>query len=61
MSKKWGYAGHLYENISQFVKWLLCSAVIGVVVGLVGTLFNYMLDHANEFRNEHPASLYFSL
>lgn len=36
------------------VKWLFCSIVIGVVVGLVGTLFHHMLNLATDTRYEHP-------
>lgn len=36
------------------VKWLFCSVVIGVIVGLVGTLFHHMLNLATDTRYEHP-------
>ena len=37
-----------------FVKWLLYSCLIGVVVGLVAVAFHLGIDLAAELRGEHP-------
>lgn len=45
--------GHLSEGLA-FVKWLLYSCLIGVVVGLVSVAFHLGIDLAAELREAHP-------
>lgn len=42
-----------------FLKWSLVAAAIGVVTGLVGTAFHYLLELVTEVRVEHPILIYF--
>ena len=37
-----------------FVKWLLYSCLVGVIVGLVAVAFHIGIDMATELRGEHP-------
>ncbi len=45
------------ENALAFLKWLLISAVTGLVTGGVGALFSKGLEFVNSTRNEHPEIL----
>ena len=36
-----------------FIKWLICSAVIGITCGAVGTAFHYSVEYVTQFRNDH--------
>lgn len=36
-----------------FIKWLICSAVIGITCGAVGTAFHYSVEYVTQFRNGH--------
>ena len=38
----------------SFVKWLLYSCLVGVIVGLVAVAFHIGIDMATELRGEHP-------
>jgi len=49
--------GPIYEGIS-FIKWLLYSCLIGVIVGLVAVGFHLGIDFAAELRAEHPAIIW---
>ena len=49
--------GPIYEGIS-FIKWLLYSCLIGVIVGLVAGGFHLGIDFAAELRAEHPAIIW---
>lgn len=40
-------------SMALLVKWIILGSIIGVIVGLVGTLFSYMLTFANSFRKEN--------
>ena len=46
--------GDFLATVIQFFKWLVLSVGIGVVVGLVSTLFEYALRFVTEFRAENP-------
>ncbi|WP_242864174.1 chloride channel protein [Anaerotignum neopropionicum] len=37
-----------------FVKWVLIGGIIGLIVGLVGISFHWLLEKATEFRMDHP-------
>ena len=41
-------------NAVLFVKWLLYSCLIGVIVGLVAVAFHLGIELATELRGEHP-------
>ena len=41
------------KNIGTFLKWMACACVVGVVVGLIGTLFHFCMEFATEFRGGH--------
>lgn len=36
-----------------FIKWLICSAIIGISCGAVGTAFHYSVEYVTQFRSEH--------
>lgn len=38
----------------RFIKWVVVSAVIGVVVGLIGTAFSYAMRIVTDFRMDNP-------
>lgn len=38
----------------QFIKWVGVSAVIGIVVGLIGTAFSYAMRAVTDFRMDNP-------
>ena len=42
------------QYLLAFLKWVLFACVVGVVVGLVGTLFHYGIEWATELRNSFP-------
>ena len=42
------------KNAAVFLKWLLYSCLIGVIVGLVAVAFHLGVDFATELRGEHP-------
>ncbi|MCD8077430.1 MAG: hypothetical protein LUE63_03475 [Lachnospiraceae bacterium] len=41
-------------DMGCFIKWMLLAALIGVVVGMISTLFAHALTSVTEFRQEHP-------
>ncbi len=42
------------QYLLAFLKWVLFAFVVGVAVGLVGTLFHYGIEWATELRNNFP-------
>jgi len=36
-----------------FIKWLICSAIIGITCGAVGTAFHYSVEYVTQFRSVH--------
>ena len=42
-----------------FVKWLLYSCLIGIVVGGVAISFHYGIDWATQLRGAHPNAIFF--
>ena len=45
-------------NAALFVKWLLYSCLIGVIVGLVAVAFHLGIELAAELRGEHPGIIW---
>lgn len=39
--------------IQSFIKWMLLSSIVGVVVGLMGVLFHFSVDVATKLREAH--------
>lgn len=50
--------GHM-DEAAAFMKWLLYSCLIGVVVGLVAVAFHLGIDLAAELRARHPGIIWF--
>lgn len=46
------------EHFKSFSKWILISAIVGIVVGLIGTAFHHAIDMASHFRTENPKVLF---
>ena len=44
---------HLAEGVT-FLKWLLYSCLVGVIVGLVAVAFHVGIDMVTELREQHP-------
>lgn len=42
-----------------FIRWLLIAGIIGVLTGLVGTLFNKSISYVTGFRKAHDYVIYF--
>lgn len=49
----------LTEYIKTFTKWIVVSALIGAIGGIVGVIFHYCIDYVTEFRMEHNYIIYF--
>lgn len=47
----------LYQY-TVFLKWLVISAVSGLVIGLAGTFFHIALDYASKFRTSHSNMIF---
>ncbi len=47
-----------YKYFLTFIIWIIFSSIIGVIVGIVGTLFHYGVERATDFRMEHPGILW---
>jgi len=43
-----------WEKLLQFLRWVVLSGIIGIVVGLVGTAFSYGLKMATKLHQNHP-------
>lgn len=50
---------HNLIRCKYFFKWLLFSIAVGVTVGVVGIAFHYVLEFANNFRDQHKWIIYF--
>lgn len=44
---------HNWKRTQNFLKWVVFSVVVGILVGFVGIAFHYALEWANEFRLEN--------
>jgi len=48
------YATSSVFNAKTLIKWLLMASVVGVIVGVVASLFGHILIAVNNFRTAHP-------
>lgn len=46
--------GEQAKKLLQFMKWVVVSGIIGIVVGLVGTAFSYGMQVVTGLRNAYP-------
>ena len=61
------YIYHSYKDLKRthipalksFVKWTLISILIGVVVGLIGSAFNYSIKEVSSIRERYPIIIMF--
>lgn len=61
------YFYHTYKNLKRthipalksFFKWILISIVVGILVGLVGSAFNYSIKMVSSFREKYPIIIMF--
>jgi H+/Cl- antiporter ClcA len=54
--KRWRKS--IWENGTTFLKWLLFSCIIGLVVGAIGAGFHHAIEAVTELRGEYPWLLY---
>jgi len=47
------YVSKIFGSLRVFVKWMLLSVVVGVVVGIFSILFAYCMNWATAMRTEH--------
>lgn len=47
------YIEKSFDNFETFLKWVGISIIIGIIVGFIGVLFHFAIEHATEFRIEH--------
>lgn len=52
------YPGHLLLYVKAMTKWLIVSAVVGVLCGLLGSAFHFGVERATLIRELHPWILY---
>lgn len=48
---------HILLHFRLLLRWIVFALLIGVVVGLAGVAFGFCVEHATEFRQEHPLAL----
>lgn len=51
-------AKKLFDTSKKFIFWLLASAIVGVITGVVGALFHIAIEFATETRVSNPWLLY---
>ena len=47
------YIEKSFDNFDTFLKWVGISIIIGIIVGFIGVLFHFAIEHATEFRIEN--------
>ncbi len=47
------YIKKSFDNFNTFLKWVGTSIIIGIIVGFIGVLFHFAIEHATEFRIEN--------
>lgn len=53
------YLAHCADNFNQFLRWILLSTLVGLVVGFISVLFNFGMKNATLLRKENPWILLF--
>lgn len=61
------YFYHTYKDLKRihipalksFFKWIVISIVVGILVGLVGSAFNYSIKTVSNFREKYPIIIMF--
>ena len=46
------------STLRSFIKWMLIASAVGIVIGLVGALFDISIRQATAFRTERPWMIY---
>lgn len=57
IKSKSGFQRYLFESLLSartLGKWLVLGSSIGLIIGLISTLFGHTLLFANDFREQHP-------
>ena len=44
--------------IKTFIKWIICSIIIGTTCGAVGTAFHYSVEYVTKYRDSHSWIIY---
>lgn len=44
--------------IFTFIKWVICSAALGSILGLIGFLFHFSIEEATKLREQYPFLLF---
>ncbi len=52
------YTKSFYSTFRTFIKWLLCGAIIGFVVGFIGSAFHHALEYVTHFRSNNSWLLF---
>lgn len=47
------------SNLRLFIRWVIFSMLVGILVGVVGVAFHYAIELATEFRIENPNIIFF--
>lgn len=47
------------SNLRLFIRWVMFSVLVGILVGVVGVAFHYAIELATEFRIENPNIIFF--
>ena len=46
------------DYLKAFAKWIILAVLVGIIGGVIGSIFHNSIDLATEFRTEHPQILY---
>lgn len=48
------YAKKTYQNMGQYIRWVVFGIITGIAVGLFSTVFAICLNYASDYRESHP-------
>ncbi len=48
-----------FKYAKTLIKWVFFACLVGIIGGVVGSLFHHSIDFVTEFRMNHPQILYF--
>ncbi len=51
-------SNNIIKTICTFTKWIFISVIIGIVVGIAGSLFHHATDFVNELRHKYSWLIY---